>query len=86
MYTDRLEGMIKVGERNFSKIESEMRKIIDFVNPTAVDYISMVNYKDLQFSETISEKSVIAVAVYFGNTRLIDNMIIDVADNFNCIY
>jgi pantoate--beta-alanine ligase len=82
----KAEGMIKVGERNFSKIESEMRKIIDFVNPTAVDYISMVNYKDLQFSETISEKSVIAVAVYFGNTRLIDNMIIDVADNFNCIY
>jgi len=42
-----------------------------------IDYISVVSNTDLQPLETISGNFVIAVAVYSGTTRLIDNLIID---------
>lgn len=42
-----------------------------------IDYISVVSNTDLQPLDTISGNFVIAVAVYIGTTRLIDNLIID---------
>jgi pantoate--beta-alanine ligase len=42
-----------------------------------IDYISVVSNTDLQPLNTISGNFVIAVAVYIGTTRLIDNLIID---------
>jgi len=42
-----------------------------------IDYISVVSNTDLQPLDTISGNFVIAIAVYLGTTRLIDNIIVD---------
>ena len=69
--------LIRAGERKADAIIAAMKKIIDESNPTKIDYISVVRYGDLELVDAITEKSVIAAAVFYGTTRLIDNMIIE---------
>ncbi|MCU0822807.1 MAG: pantoate--beta-alanine ligase, partial [Spirochaetes bacterium] len=81
------EEMILSGETSSDKIIARMKEIISEGRPQKIDYISMVGYNKLQPVETLKEKSVIAVAAYFGNTRLIDNMIIEKKEKgYKCIY
>ena len=69
--------MVMAGEKNFSVIRHEMEQAIMKGEPEKIDYISAVRFNDLALCDRINEKSVIALAVYFGTTRLIDNMIVD---------
>ena len=81
------EKMITSGETSSDKIISNMKEILNQGKPQKIDYISMVGYDRLQPVETLKDKSVIAVAAYFGNTRLIDNMIIEKKEKgCKCIY
>lgn len=46
-----------------------------------------MRYRDLELVETITEKSVIAAAVFYGETRLIDNMIVELEGGVaRCVY
>jgi len=79
--------LIARGERGAAAILGAMRRIVESGNPQKIDYISMVRYIDLQPADTLAEKSVIALAAFFGTTRLIDNMVIEpAAGGFTCIY
>ncbi len=81
------EEMIISGETSSDKIISAMNNVLAQGEPRKVDYISLVSYDKLQPVEMLKEKSVIAIAAYFGNTRLIDNMIIEKKEKgFKCIY
>jgi len=81
------EKMILSGELNTKNITGEMGKILDEGKPDKVDYISAVSYSGLQPVDLIENKSVIAIAAYFGSTRLIDNMIVEKNDKgVKCIY
>lgn len=71
------EEMIRAGERAASKITASMRSVLEGGAPEKVDYITVASYADLQPLEELSEKCVIAVAAFFGATRLIDNMIVE---------
>jgi pantoate--beta-alanine ligase len=77
----RAENLISNGERNSSSIKNEMVKIISSKQSvTAIDYISITNENTLDELETLSSgnKILISLAVRFGNTRLIDNTVIQV--------
>lgn len=74
----KAQELLQAGERSWKVIQSEMDKVILSVNPTMVDYISLVSYKELQLLTEVTDKCVIAVAVFFGSTRLIDNMIVEI--------
>ena len=83
----RAEELLASGERNAGAITGAMRAIIESGKPQRIDYVSAVAYADLQPIDRITGKSVIAVAAYFGPTRLIDNMIIDMHGNsITCVY
>jgi pantoate--beta-alanine ligase len=83
----KAEEMISRGEYSADIICQAMKEIIERGKPDAIDYISCVNYHSLQPADRIAGKSVIAVAAYYGTTRLIDNMIIDKTDKgFVCVY
>lgn len=73
----KAEEMLGSGERSVRAITIAMINIINESNPKKIDYISTVRYRDLELVETITEKSVIAAAVFYGETRLIDNMIVE---------
>ncbi len=81
------EEMIKSGEVKSAAILKKMQQTVNEGKPDKVDYISIASYKTLQPVDLIEDKSVIALAAFFGTTRLIDNMIIDKGvEGFKCIY
>jgi pantoate--beta-alanine ligase len=78
--------MIESGERDSKKIAERITSVIQEGSPDSIDYVSVVKYDDLSYIEKLETKSVIAVAAFWGSTRLIDNMIIDKSNNgFICI-
>jgi pantoate--beta-alanine ligase len=79
--------LIDSGTLDAKEITNAMLSVIEKGDPDKIDYISIVRYSDLSYADSIEEKSVVAVAAFWGDTRLIDNMIIDKNDTgFICIY
>jgi pantoate--beta-alanine ligase len=84
---NKARELLRAGERQADVIIAAMKKVIKESNPTKIDYISIVKYSGLEFVEAITEKSVIAAAVFYGSTRLIDDMIVDISSGAaRCIY
>ena len=50
------------------------RKVIATAPLARIDYLELVNAESLQPIESIQPNSLVAVAVFFGQTRLIDNI------------
>ena len=64
------------GERNSGKIISKMKQVISKEPAAKIDYIAIVDTKELKAIKKISGVTLVAVAVRVGNTRLIDNVIL----------
>jgi len=62
------------GERSVSVIIAASRKVIATAPLARTDYLELVNAETLQPLETVQPNSLIALAVFFGQTRLIDNI------------
>lgn len=65
--------LIDEGERRSEKLYEEMKAVITSV-PCDIDYLKIVDRDTLEDTDTVENPSVIALAVRFGTTRLIDNM------------
>jgi len=77
----RAKLMISQGERDVRKIVKAMEAMV-FQSPAAkVDYISIVNSRDLKEMDRLSGEVMVALAVFIGKTRLIDNAIVAVDDS-----
>lgn len=61
------------GERSAAVLIAAMQEEIDRAELAKVDYLEIVDSKTLQAVETIDGEVLMALAVYFGKTRLIDN-------------
>jgi len=67
----------KEGERNAERLAEIVREKIEAEPLAQIDYVAVVDNKTLEPIEKIDEDAVlIAVAVRFGTTRLIDNTVI----------
>ncbi|MFW5770949.1 MAG: pantoate--beta-alanine ligase, partial [Spirochaetota bacterium] len=83
----KAEELILAGERAESRLVPAMTDIISSGKPSKIDYITLAGYHDLQPVSHIEDRCVLAVAAYFGDTRLIDNMIIEIkGDTCECVY
>ena len=60
------------------KVLSAMRDIINAEPLARIDYVSMVDAYDMQPVEKADRDVLVAMAVYIGKTRLIDNFIYEV--------
>ena len=69
-------GMIESGEKAPRAIVIKMRKMINAKRRARIDYIKIVNINDLTEAKEIKGNLLIALAVFFGKTRLIDNVIV----------
>ncbi len=68
----------KKGERNALDLTQTVRTRIETEPLAKIDYISIVDRETLQPVEKIGdEETLIAVAVAFGDVRLIDNVILN---------
>jgi pantoate--beta-alanine ligase len=69
---------IAAGERNAGSIKQLIRDTINSERLAQIDYIAVVDAENLQELDTIEKLALIALAVRFGKTRLIDNIIVEV--------
>ncbi len=72
------EDLIKNGERNSSNIIKYINERISCEKPACIEYIKIVDASDLKDAATVGKKALIALAVRFGSTRLIDNILVEV--------
>lgn len=70
------ETMIKLGERDSQTIIKEIKRKIKETN-AEIDYVEIVDPDTLVKKERISGRVLIAAAIFIGNTRLIDNTIVE---------
>ena len=64
------------GEVDSKKIVSKMKHVINRQPDAKVDYIKVVDIRDLKDFKKISDKALVAMAVWIGKTRLIDNIVL----------
>ena len=68
--------MFETGERDSLVIKTAMKRLIAVEALANLDYIVIVDLDNIEPLDKIKKEALIAVAVYFGKVRLIDNMII----------
>jgi pantoate--beta-alanine ligase len=68
--------LIDAGEMDPRVIQGEIERMISFEPLAVLDYVAIVDLDNLEPSDKIEEETLIAVAVYFGKVRLIDNIIV----------
>ena|GEM_PF-8924 len=68
--------LISAGERNAATVKGKIISILNSKNLAIIDYVEIVDFETFCEAETIVPPTLIALAVKFGNTRLIDNVII----------
>ncbi|MCS7150660.1 MAG: pantoate--beta-alanine ligase [Caldimicrobium sp.] len=72
-----VERLILGGERDLTKIRELTKEYIESFPHTKVQYVEIVHPHTLQSVEEIRGPVLVALAVFVGKTRLIDNKIID---------
>jgi pantoate--beta-alanine ligase len=70
------EAAIAAGERDTGVVRATVLEVLAEASFGWVDYVEVVNADDLQPVDVIVGEVVVAVAVRFGATRLIDNVIV----------
>jgi pantoate--beta-alanine ligase len=65
--------LIQKGERDAKKVLAAMKGLINLTNGVKVDYLKIVNADTLGDIQIIKGKVLIALAIFIGATRLIDN-------------
>ncbi len=70
--------MIMKGERDVANLKGAMRGIIATSPQACVDYVQIYAASDLADVEKVDKEVLIALAVKFGSTRLIDNLLVEV--------
>ena len=66
----------KAGEKSAKVIIDLTRKMIGEAPPVRIDYVDLVDAENLQQIEFVRPNSLLALAVFFGQTRLIDNILL----------
>lgn len=69
------EEMIRTGERDVKIVRSKIKEIIEREPFARIDYIEIRDSETLQPRDRIGEGTLIALAVFIGSTRLIDNLV-----------
>jgi pantoate--beta-alanine ligase len=64
------------GRKSAKEIGDLTRKIISEAPLARIDYVDLVDADTLQPIEVVGPNSLLAVAVFFGKTRLIDNIVL----------
>lgn len=70
------EQMFDNGERNAEVIIKKIKEILKSSPLANIDYVEIVDFDTIQPIKEINCEALVALAVKFGNTRLIDNVIL----------
>ncbi len=74
------EHLLRTGERKSAAILKRMEQVVGSEPLARIDYIEIVDLENLEPLDKIEKEALIALAVFIGRVRLIDNMIIQVEE------
>ncbi len=80
LYRSLIEAqrLIDSGERDAYKIKERMKEVIESAEGAGVDYVNIVDADTLEDLQHLRGNVLIALAVFIGKTRLIDNLELNV--------
>ena len=70
------KDLFAIGEKNAAVIQAQMIALIQKEPLAKIDYVSISDTNTLTELKTIKQSALVSMAVRFGNTRLIDNIIL----------
>ena len=78
LYKSLMEAkkVIERGETDSAQIKNKVVEVINDAFLAEIDYVEIVDIYDITPVDTVSEGALLSIAVRFGETRLIDNIII----------
>lgn len=71
---------VEKGERDTKTVLDKMRALISTEPLARIDYVEAVDLDSVQKIDTVKGKTLFAIAVYIGKTRLIDNFIVNLPE------
>ncbi|MBE6021932.1 MAG: pantoate--beta-alanine ligase [Cellulosilyticum sp.] len=71
------QALVEAGERDAEKVIARMQEEINKEPLATIDYVKCVNGLTMQQIEHIEGPILVAIAVYIGKTRLIDNFMME---------
>ncbi len=74
---DLAKEMVEKGETDASVIKKKVEELISSYPFTKIQYVSICDPETLEEVSQIKDKALIAMAVFVGNARLIDNAILE---------
>ena len=69
---------VRAGERTGTRVQGVIERVLKTELSVNVDYIGIMHPQTLEVMRTLRGRVVLAIAVYVGHTRLIDNVIVRV--------
>ena len=72
---EQAASLLTAGKRDSALILAAVRELIDQQPLAEIDYVSLVDPLSLAAIERVEQQALLALAVKFGKTRLIDNML-----------
>ena len=69
------QKLVAEGEKSAAAVTGAMSELVSAEPLAKIDYVSMVSWDSIEPVETIEGPVLVAMAVYIGKTRLIDNFI-----------
>lgn len=72
------QDAIAAGETSAEKIKDIISKSLSSEPLARIDYVEVVDFENIQRVEKIHGETLVAIAVYIGRTRLIDNFIVNI--------
>lgn len=72
----RVQNLVKAGEHEVAKLLAAGREEVATENSVRLDYLEIVDPNTLDPVKHATSGTLVAIAVYFGSTRLIDNILL----------
>lgn len=74
------QAAIEGGERDVATIKDKLSSIIAAESRARIDYVEVVSLDTMEPVERLGQAGLVAIAVYMGSTRLIDNYLFDFSE------
>ena len=71
------QELVKNGLTDAAELVRKMKENIETEPLATIDYVDVVNFDDISKKDTIGDNTLVAMAVYVGKARLLDNFIIE---------
>ena len=76
----KAKSSYSAGEKSSAALKKIVIDEIEKEPLTSIDYVELVKYPSLENTEVVESDSLLAIAVFVGKTRLIDNIILKAGD------